>query len=108
MGIIASFTWIEQVILIIGCIMGCLAAIDSNFKDAIEMPPLTYNGYVYQVVNRYLFFIGIMCCLLAYLTADDKPIISLIVCLCALCLMWFFTFVLLRSAVSIIRWCQKK
>lgn len=108
MGIIESFTWVEQVILIIGCLMGCVAAIDSNFKDAIEIPPLTYNGYGNQVINRYLFVIGVMFCLLACFTADDKPILSLIVCLCGLCLMWFFTFVFLRSAVSIIRWCHKK
>ena len=108
MDIITNFTWIEQVILIIGCLMGCIAAVDTNFEDAKAMMPLTYNSYGNQVVNRYLFVIGVLLCLLACLTAAETPLITLIGCFFGLCLVWFLTFFLLRCVVSVIRWCHKK
>ena len=88
--------------------MGCIAAIDSDFEDAKATMPLTYNSYGNQVVNRYLFVIGVLLCLLACLTAAETPLIMLIGCFFGLCLTWFFTFFILRFMVCVIRWCHKK
>lgn len=108
MSIITNFTWIEQVIVIIGCLMGCIAAIDCSFEDAKSMKPLTYNSYGNQVINRYLFVIGVVFCLLAEFTTDEKTLIALIGCFSGLCMVWFLTFCILRGAVGIFRWCHEK
>ena len=97
-----------HVISFIGCVMGIFAAIDSNWDDALKMPPLSYNRHNTQVANRLLFVIGCILCVVLDFTSGYYtmgPISLLLVpflgCF-GLVLAWFCSFCAMRILAKIV------
>lgn len=98
-----------HVISFIGCVMGIFAAIDSNWDDAWNMPPLSYNQHNTQVANRLLFVIGcILCVVLDFTSGYYKlgsgmtlVVVPFLACF-GLVLAWFCSFCAMRILAKIV------
>ena len=108
-------TAVGQLIMLVGCVMGLFAAIDSDWKDARELAILSYNNYPVQVINRILFMAGAILCLFVdfpsradwFGKAFNFILFPALGFFC-FCLAWALTYNLLRAAIWVLAWCFEK